>query len=598
MMKCSQRWKRTPQWLFIGVFLCSAVAASRGLGAEFGRVSGKVTDSGGNPLMGATVLLTGAGLEATGEIAGPLERVLTNARGNFTIDHVEPGWYSLQVISASQLPAFRNRVQVKPGETTKETFTLGDIVSSLPWQGHKADVHAWRDDWKWILRTSEATRPILRYRNASKARKQAAMRSPLPARRLVAVIPSSAGSEALGEDGGTGTLVAYLRPLDENSDVLIAGSVNRSEVDGLSFLADYRTHLLQKNNQEISLAVHQLSLQSGLPDSVPDRNGLANSQEMLLRFAQTRQLSSALTLTAGLEMRYLRSVQGEGVAHPEVKVAYRMNRSTILTLSYGTGDETQPDTLLERIGELNSAPRVTLRGFRPRLQDATRSELRLERKLGAASSIEIAAYHDAFHNVAVWGVGEVQDFQNEIGTGNVLFQSGGGRAILNAGRYSSSGAEGEYKRKVGHYAEVGILYAVGDALALGPDGRSSSGGVLDTESLPNLLHAEFTQSVSGKFSARVPGSETKFVTTYSWLPSGRVTPVDPYGLGRMGLTPYLNLQVQQPLPRFDNLPVHIVAVVDFRNLLGQGSVAVGRSYKPISLTSAYRAVRGGFSVQF
>jgi hypothetical protein len=583
-----------------GVLLCVLLAACQGFSAQYGRVSGKVTDTAGNPIMGATVLLSGPGINTpNGLLEGSLDRVFTDAQGNFTIGRVAPGWYSLQVISPSKLPGFRDKVHVRPGVTTREAFALGDILSGLHWPNSASDLRAWEQGWKWILRTSASTRPILRYRKADRSRQEAAEHTPLPAQRMVAMIPGSAGANGLSQDPGTGTVVAYLHPLDANSDVLVAGSVNRSNVDGSSVVAEYRRGFLNKNHEKISLAVHQLDMGGfSRPLSTADGQGVPMSRGMVLRYVQTRQLSDALTLTAGFEMKYLNSASDTGTTQPEIDLAYTLDPSTVLSVSYGSGGLDQPDTLLQRIGDLNAFPRVTLRDFRPRLEAARHAEVRLRRKLRNGSRVELAAYHDAFQDVAVWGVGGVQALANSS-QGNVFITPAGSRAVLNAGRYASSGGEVAYEQQLGPRSEVGIMYAFGSALAVDPSAEFGGGGAVDAANLSDYLRQELTQSVSGRFSTYVPVLNTRIISTYSWLPAGRVTLVDPYGQSRMEFQPFLGMQIRQPLPKIDMLPLRIVAIADFRNLLSQGSVSVrqadGRS---VLLTPAYRTIRGGFAVQF
>jgi len=598
-MRCSNILIRSMGWLAAGVLLCLAMTVSRAGAAELGRVSGTVTDGVGNPLMGATVLLAGSGVEGAGEIGKSVEHVFTDAHGEFSIERVAPGWYALQVISPTRLPALRTGVRVRPDETTEESFALGDVFSRIRWQDPKPHFRAWGDEWKWVLRTSTSTRSILRFEKTGGAHQQAAKRPPLPGKRVVAMIPGSAPGDALAADPGMGTVVAYLHPLDENSDVLVAGSISSNDIGGSSFTTAYRKGLLERNRQEITLAVHRLNLENALPVSLPVARGLADSEGMVFRYNQTRQLSNALTVTAGVEVHYLNSVQDARTAHPQVSLAYRLNPATLLTLSYGTVDGNEAPTLLDRISDLNAFPRITLRNHRPLLEDATHAEFRFERNLGPDSRIEIAAYHDAFRDVAVWGIGGVQNLDNMAMEGNVLLKPGGSTAVLNGGRYRSSGVRAAYERELGHHTRMGVMYALGDALAVGPGERPLESASFNAESLSSLLRSEFTQSFSSKFSARMPGIRTQIITTYTWLPAGRVTVVDPYGQSRMELQPFLGLEIRQPLPRIDALPVRIVALADFRNLLGQGSVALAQSNgRPIFLTLAYRTVRGGFAVQF
>jgi hypothetical protein len=75
--------------------------------------------------------------------------------------------------------------------------------------------------------------------------------------------------------------------------------------------------------------------------------------------------------------------------------------------------------------------------------------------------------------------------------------------------------------------------------------------------------------------------------------------VDPYGEADLQLQPFFDVQIRQPLPALAFLPARIEAVADFRNLFAQGYSPLSQSGEmTVLLSSAYRSVRGGFSVEF
>ena len=85
----------------VAILLAFAVASpwlqpSRALGAEYGRLAGTVSDNHGQPLMGASVLILGPMLVPTATPGDQAERVITDAKGKFSVGHLIPGWYSLQ----------------------------------------------------------------------------------------------------------------------------------------------------------------------------------------------------------------------------------------------------------------------------------------------------------------------------------------------------------------------------------------------------------------------------------------------------------------------------------------------------------------------
>jgi hypothetical protein len=114
-----------------------------------------------------------------------------------------------------------------------------------------------------------------------------------------------------------------------------------------------------------------------------------------------------------------------------------------------------------------------------------------------------------------------------------------------------------------------------------------------------MLLPEQTNSLIGKITANLPGTHTRFSTSYEWVPNDRVTLVDPAGQGNLQVQPYLRVQIRQPIPTPNFWPVHIDAVADFQNLLSQGFLPAAQGgQKPLVLSSGRHSIRGGFSVQF
>jgi hypothetical protein len=571
---------------------------SRGGGAQFGRLSGTVTDTLGNPLMGATVLIIGPILGGTSVVGSPAERVITDMHGKFGIERLVPGWYSLRVSSATRLPVVRSGVRVEAGDTVQEKFILSDLLAPIRFQVPSQSVSTWSDDWKWVLRTSASTRPVLRYRDdasaASARRKSKAPR--LASRRLVAMMPGSARREVLANDPGVGSVLAYLRSLSANSDVLVAGSMATNGVQASSLAASLRRNLMRGDPQELTLVVRQLSLAEGLPfvGGGDDRQRVRYAQGLAVTYSHTRQLSDSLGLTAGFELDYLNAVQDAKLARPRLRLLYQLNPSTALVFQYGVERGGVSDTLLERVGMLQSFPRVTMRGFRPRLEQLNHAEISFHRRLSKDSQVELGVYGDGLQNAAVYGLGSLGGTGWQ--SGNILANPVASGWVLNVGDYRSAGFRAAYTAKLASHMEAAFAYALGDALTVDPAAAASQNHALNSR---GLLYPARSHTVAGRFTAQIPKFKTQITTSYQWMPRDRVTLVDPYGQANLQMQPYLGIQIRQPLPALAFLPARIEALADFRNLLAQGYVPLTQAGdNPVILTSAYRSFRGGFSVQF
>jgi len=580
--------------LLAGSLVSPVLSPVRALASEYGRLSGIVSDNHGNPLMGATVLIIGPLLIPTDSAGEQMERVITDAKGKFAVGHLIPGWYSLQIISPTRLPAHRNGIKVEAGQTSTLKFVLGDVFAPLRFQIPDTGATSLGDDWKWVLRTSAATRPILRYRQEVAETTPNAVKPPLPAsQRLVGMVPGSSCRDPLASDPGMGSVLVYLRSLSLDSDLLAVGSVAANGTQTSSVGTEYRKGLIEGDPEEISLVVHRLGYARGV--TAPGGGGpLSDSyaQGLVASYTQTRHIYPHLTLTAGVDIDYLNALGDVMTARPRMKLAYHLSRSTDVALQVGGGPSDGSGTLLERVSRLDAFPLLTLRDYRPELEQVDHSEISLNRRLSGSARIELAAYHDGVKNAAVWG--SAHPAAVSWLAGNYMLNPAVDGIFVNMGDYHSSGYRAAYTQRLGNRVEALVAYVEGDSLyARGVVNHASKGD------LQGVLKPVRSASLVGRVSARIPVTQTQLTSSYEWVQRGRVTMLDPYGQADLQLQPFLDVQIRQPLPTLAFLPAHIEAVADFRNLLAQGYSPLTQSGEmTLLLSSAYKSVRGGFSVEF
>src|SRR6478735_2936664 len=151
--------RRSAALLIVGLLTIPGLASAASIGS-IGKLSGKilglVTDAGGVPQMGAAVLLLN-------QLDRPCERALTDEKGSFSFDGVAAGVYSIRVSLASFSPVSKSKIFVQPGLRTLLNISLAGLFSSIQLVNPTPEQRAiMNDDWKWVLRTSNATRPVLR----------------------------------------------------------------------------------------------------------------------------------------------------------------------------------------------------------------------------------------------------------------------------------------------------------------------------------------------------------------------------------------------------------------------------------------------------
>src|ERR1700722_13297030 len=141
-----------------GLFIILGLAVPASAKPGYGTLSGVVVDPSGTPQMGATVwLISDDGGGRT------ISKLLSNAHGAFSTDHLKPGNYAVRVSLAGFLPAMERHIAVVAELTTLLRVQMDSVFASLDTLRRKSDVPTESDDWKWVLRSSAATRTILQW---------------------------------------------------------------------------------------------------------------------------------------------------------------------------------------------------------------------------------------------------------------------------------------------------------------------------------------------------------------------------------------------------------------------------------------------------
>ncbi len=145
-------------WVIVVVLAVGARADAK---QGYGTLSGVVSDPSGTPQMGATVWLISEDLGGR-----TVSQLLSNQYGTFFTDHLKPGNYAVRVSLAGFLPAMERHVAVAADLTTMLRVQMSSVFASLDTLRRKPDVTSEPDDWKWVLRSSAATRTILQWRDS------------------------------------------------------------------------------------------------------------------------------------------------------------------------------------------------------------------------------------------------------------------------------------------------------------------------------------------------------------------------------------------------------------------------------------------------
>jgi hypothetical protein len=547
-----------------------------------GKIAGVVRDAAGTPQMGASVQLIP---EAAG-IAGSLG-FLTNTQGLFHGDKLVPGLYTARVTLAGFLPTIEKHIRINSNLTTVVRIELTSLFASLDQLRRTPSNSAVEaDDWKWVLRSASATRPVLEWMDddtQSPSTMSVELDQPRPARVRMeftdgARRPVSASNIA----SSPATAVAYEQKLGGPSKVVLAGQINYDEDAPAGGIA--------------MVWLPTGTIGSGPHTALVLREAKLGATGQTFRGVRLDQ-GGALSLGDRMSLQYGAEyvLVGLGAATSSIRPRAELNvqvsegwQATVTFASMPTGpgpleaSEGQPGgALTGALNELDAFPTLLWRDSRPVLQNGWHEEIAAEHKVGARGKLQVAGFHDDNRHLAVFGRGNglpaADYFQDYLTSG---FAYDGGSS-------SSWGTRVAYQQKLDDNVELTGIYAFGGAFT--PLAASE-------DLLRDVLRTMPRHSLGANISATVPRLRTRVQTGYKWVDGQTVSRVDSYGESLFQMDPYLHFGFRQPLPKF--ALGRWEAIADCDNLLAQGYVSTSSKDGRVVLLPAFRTFRGGLSLQF
>ncbi len=552
----------------------SPVAAAPNTGA----ISGVVVDGAGTPQMGAAVLISSEKIAAR----VPL-RLLTNDLGHFYIPSLPAGMYSIHVTLAGFLPTVEQHVRVSEEQATLLEIVVDSVFSSFEKLRRQPDQTVSSDDWTWVLRSSAATRPVLRWQDDDDAAAVAASAGPAEATgdeplrgRVELTSGADRGGSIANLANAPATAVVYDLDLGAEGNLVVAGQFSYSGADTSSGFAG---EWLPDGPAGVGPLTTFLVRES--------RIGPNGSVFRGLRLTQDNQMALGDRVSVRYGAKFIvAGFNGTTAAvrpHGEVAVQIaRAWRASIVLATDPWADPASGDGAVEStLNTLDAFPNLMLHDGRPVLENGAHQEIAVEQSLSKRANITASFFHDRSTHTAVIGRGAVSnpDFLQAYLSESFAYDGGS---------TGSMGGRVVYRENLPKDLKATLLYSYGGALA---PTRST-----DNSALRDELATRYRQSLAAGISGKSRHFGTQFSASYKWLDGRAVSQQDPYGESLYHMDPYVSLEVRQPLPSV--FPGHMEVEANVGNLLKQGYVPVATRDGDVVLIPSYRYFRGGLSVQF
>ena len=580
--------------LVAGLMVSSGASYAASLGKTSGALAGSVRDVGGTPQMGAAVLLYN-------RYDKLILKTLTDAKGDFGFDNLLPDIYSVRVTLSSFVPALKRNIQVEAGVRSVLAISLAGFLSSIELIYNAPSTGTlMSDDWKWVLRSSMTTRPVLRAMEVGKTEQRHETSAFTDTRGVVRV---SAGDESLqsyGMQPDLGTSFALATSLYGSNQFEFSGNIgylNGTSTPSAGFRTSYSRG---ESAPEVKLTMQQVML--------PSRSGLlmgsgTSNAPMLRTMSVTTvehtQLTDNLRMDYGATLESVQFLDRLNFMSPFARLSYDFEGLGVLDLGYSSGappvellnDFPDMDAGLQsELAALSLIPRVSLRDGRAHVQRTQNVELGYTLVVGSRT-YSVGAYREGIRNAALTvsapaGFYDSADLLPDLGSNSYVF---------NIGRFKRYGYSASVTQLLGD--DYNITLAYGSGGVLGTDGQ-----VLQTNNpneLRNSLNRTSRHWLRGRIAGIAPVTGTKFAASYEWTDYRSLMPGHVYLTQKIFPETGLNIRLRQPIPSMQVFPGRLEASAELRNLLAQGYLnMLARNGNRLVMTHSPRALRGGLSFIF
>ncbi len=573
-----------------------------------GSIAGVVRSSSGVPQMGATVFLFNRSEKL-------LERVITNERGLFGFGLLPPEVYSVRVSLASFVPAVKQKIAVQPGMQSLLYIDLSSVLSSIELVYAKPGEGAlMSDDWKWVLKESSATRPVLRVlpvdSESDPDQRQPAAGSAFSDTRAVVNLsagdPGSLGSTTSQADLGTAFAVAT--SLFGRNELQFSGNLGYGPHNGLPTAGFHSSYRRDGMGPEVGITVQQIYLpvrgtfvgSTGPGDGAPPLRTMTVSMHDSMAIGDNLRLDYGGSLDSVSYLDHVNSLNEfarltyDFGAAGKVKVAFSTGAPpTELAISPRDSEgnvSRDSEALAQDLAALATLPRLSLLNGHAAIQRSQNIELGYEKDF-RSTTVSLSGYHERVSNAAMTLVAPDGTFA----PGDLLPDISSDNSVFDAGTFHRYGFAASVSQALGEHVQVGSSFGSGGAMA--PDGENLA--VTSAEALRSRLQTVQRFWFSARASAVIPVTGTIITGSYQWMDYNNTIMPDHFYLTQSPYTqPGLNVRVRQPIPAVPGMPGRLEATAELQNGLAQGYLPVTEGGQRITLVQAPRALRGGLSFIF
>ena len=546
----------------------------------------------------------------------PISRAVTNEKGQFGFDTLVPDTYSIKVTLASFVPAFKSNILVEAGRASFLSVHLASLLSSVElFYSAPGTAKLMSEEWRWVLRSSLSTRPVLRFLpgydlSTGQPTRDASTTAMFSGTRgLVRVSAGdSAGTSGYANQQDLGTAFAMATSLFGSNQVGVSGNVGYSLATGIptaGFRTSYRHGDSTSMAPEVNLTVRQLFLPNRIGGGLAGgSSNVPTLRTMSASVAQKQQIMDDLLFEYGFSLDSVSFIERLNYVSPYARLTYDLGHWGAVEMGYSSGappvellnhtatgaKESVGNDLNQNLSALGMFPRVSLRGGAAQIQRAQNYEIGY-RKVDGNTTYFLAAYREAVANGALTIAGAT----GYLPLADLLPDLNSNSSVFNIGHFRRTGFSGTVEHVF--FPNLSASLSVGRNGVLRTEARE-----LLTDSpleLRDAVRRAQRTFATLRVSGTVPKIGTQVTSSYQWTDYRSLTPGHLYLTQRSLPEAGLNLSVRQPVPSMPGMPGRMEIHAEARNMLAQGYLGLDTpAGRRLLLIHTPRALRGGVSFFF
>jgi hypothetical protein len=539
-----------------------------------GAILGEVKNAAGVAQMGAAVYLYNRYDEL-------VRRGLTNEAGRFAFDGLAPDLYSIRVILASFVPAERRNISVLPNSENRLDINLTSVLSTVTLSTAPSRGTLMTDDWKWVLRTSQSTRPVLRMLPGDQGISHSGHSATSVFSNTTGVVQVSAGdgeSFAHGSGQDLGTAFALATSLAGAGRVQLSGNIGYSgnaALPGAGIRTSYSHPGFNGSDPEFVMTMRQVYLTPRYGSGVAiGSDGAPVLRTMSAAYVDKMEAAEDVRIDYGFDFQSVSYLDRLNYLSPFARLTYDLGPQGRVRAGFSSGaqptellvrDSERHDELEQNLNALAVMPTISLSNSHVAAERTQNIEISYERVAGSRT-YSVGAYQENVTNAAFM-ISAPGDF---LPAGDLLPDLSSNSSIFNIGTYKRTGYTVAVSQAIGENTQVSIAAGRTGALAA----AATEPTFADSSELRAAIRPTDRNWVTLRASTVVPGSGTRVTASYGWTDFSVLMPVHVYLTQNATQDTGVNLYVRQPLPR-GWMPMRVEATAELQNLLAQGYLPLG-----------------------